>query len=153
MIRLVPPLVLLVALAPATALAAEKAAHSSVGPVLFGLAALVVVAKAGGLLSERRGQPSVLGELPPLAGGQGIASVQPEPALKVLAEIGLAVGMIPRGEVGLIFAGIGASLTVGGPPLLSQGLFSALALMVLVTTLVTPIGLRSIFARHGSGRG
>jgi Kef-type K+ transport system membrane component KefB len=54
--------------------------------------------------------------------------------------------MIPRGEVGLIFAGIGASLTLRGEPLLSQGLFSALVLMVLVTTLLTPLGLRWRFA-------
>jgi hypothetical protein len=33
--------------------------------------------------------------------------------------------MIPRGEVGLIFAGIGTRLSVDGQPLLSQGLFSA----------------------------
>ncbi|MBI2218673.1 MAG: cation:proton antiporter, partial [Candidatus Rokubacteria bacterium] len=54
----------------------------------------------------------------------------------------VAIGMVPRGEVGLIFAGIGASLTVAGEPLLTQGLYSALVLMVVVTTLVTPIGLR-----------
>jgi Kef-type K+ transport system membrane component KefB len=66
----------------------------------------------------------------------------------------VAVGMIPRGEVGLIFAGVGASLWVRGGPLLSQGLFSALVLMVLITTLVTPAGLggRSAAGRPGSAR-
>jgi Kef-type K+ transport system membrane component KefB len=56
----------------------------------------------------------------------------------------LAVGiaMVPRGEVGLIFAGIGATLMLDGRPILSEGLFSALVLMVLVTTLAAPIGLR-----------
>lgn len=54
----------------------------------------------------------------------------------------LAIGMIPRGEVGLIFAGIGSSLIVDGQPLLTQSLFSAIVEMVLVTTLVTPVGLR-----------
>jgi Kef-type K+ transport system membrane component KefB len=54
----------------------------------------------------------------------------------------VGIGMVPRGEVGLIFAGIGASLSVAGEPLLTQGLYSALVLMVVVTTLVTPIGLR-----------
>jgi len=49
--------------------------------------------------------------------------------------------------VGLIFAGIGAVLTVDGRPLLSQPIFSALVLMVLVTTLVTPIGLRIVIPR------
>jgi Kef-type K+ transport system membrane component KefB len=54
----------------------------------------------------------------------------------------VAIGMVPRGEVGLIFAGIGAALVLDGRPLLSQAAFSALVLMVVVTTLLTPIGLR-----------
>ena len=58
--------------------------------------------------------------------------------------LAVAIGMIPRGEVGLIFAGIGAKLSVDGQPVLSPGLFSAVVLMVLVTTLVTPVGLRWI---------
>jgi Kef-type K+ transport system membrane component KefB len=53
--------------------------------------------------------------------------------------------MIPRGEVGLIFAGIGAGLSVSGHPILSQGVYSAIVLMVLVTTVITPIGLRWAF--------
>ncbi len=66
--------------------------------------------------------------------------------------LAVAIGMIPRGEVGLIFAGIGASLTIGGEPILSQGVFSAIVMMVLVTTLVTPIGLRWAFHRGPSGK-
>lgn len=61
--------------------------------------------------------------------------------------LAVAIGMIPRGEVGLIFAGIGTSMTLQGQPVLSQGIFSAVVLMVLVTTLVTPIGLRWAFTR------
>lgn len=49
----------------------------------------------------------------------------------------VGIGMVPRGEVGLIFAQIGKS--VGA---ISDGLFSALVLMVMVTTLVTPLGLK-----------
>jgi Kef-type K+ transport system membrane component KefB len=60
----------------------------------------------------------------------------------------VAIGMIPRGEVGLIFAGIGASLQLGGAPILSQSVYSAVILMVLVTTLVTPPGLRWAFGRR-----
>jgi Na+:H+ antiporter len=40
----------------------------------------------------------------------------------------VGIGMVPRGEVGLIFAGIGAALTLDGRPLLSQAIFSALVL-------------------------
>ena len=56
--------------------------------------------------------------------------------------LAVAIGMIPRGEVGLIFAGIGAALVLDDRPLLAQSTFSALVLMVVVTTLLTPIGLR-----------
>jgi Kef-type K+ transport system membrane component KefB len=66
--------------------------------------------------------------------------------------LAVAMGMIPRGEVGLIFAGIGTSLTLQGKPLLSQGVFSAVVLMVLMTTLVTPIGLRWAFRRPGGAK-
>ena len=65
--------------------------------------------------------------------------------------LAIAIGMIPRGEVGLIFAGIGASLHLGGEPVLSQGVYSAVVLMVLVTTLVTPPGLRWAFGRRPAG--
>ena len=68
--------------------------------------------------------------------------------------LAISIGMNPRGEVGLIFAGIGSALIVEGQPLLPQNLFSAIVLMVLVTTLVTPVGLRWAFerrARHARG--
>lgn len=61
--------------------------------------------------------------------------------------LAVGIGMIPRGEVGLIFAGIGTGLTLEGRPILSQSTFSAIVLMVLVTTLVTPIALRWVFGR------
>jgi Na+:H+ antiporter len=61
--------------------------------------------------------------------------------------LAVAIGMIPRGEVGLIFAGIGTRLSFEGQPLLSQSLFSAVVLMVLLTTLITPVGLRWAFKR------
>jgi Kef-type K+ transport system membrane component KefB len=63
---------------------------------------------------------------------------------KRLNRLAVGVGMIPRGEVGLIFAGVGASLLIGREPVLSEGTLSALVLMVVVTTLVTPPLLRSI---------
>ncbi len=57
----------------------------------------------------------------------------------------VGVGMAPRGEVGLIFAQIGL-----GAGLLSPGLFSAILLMVIGTTLVAPPLLKLAFARGGS---
>ncbi|MFN2593505.1 MAG: cation:proton antiporter [Actinomycetota bacterium] len=49
----------------------------------------------------------------------------------------IGLGMIPRGEVGLIFAGLG--LRAG---IIDQQLYASLLLVVLVTTLVTPPALR-----------
>lgn len=54
-------------------------------------------------------------------------------------------GMVPRGEVGLIFAQIG--LTAG---VLSPQLFSAILLMVIGTTFVAPPLLKWAFGRWGS---
>jgi Kef-type K+ transport system membrane component KefB len=51
----------------------------------------------------------------------------------------IGVGMVPRGEVGLIFAQLG--LTAG---LLSAGLYSSVALMVMITTFVAPPALRAL---------
>lgn len=45
----------------------------------------------------------------------------------------VGLGMIPRGEVGLIFAGIGKGLGV-----VNDSLFSAIVIMVIMTTFVTP---------------
>lgn len=54
----------------------------------------------------------------------------------------LGAGMISRGEVGLIAASIGMS-----NHLIGANEFSAIVVMVLVTTLVTPPILRALFAR------
>ncbi|HEU5170958.1 MAG TPA: cation:proton antiporter [Gemmatimonadales bacterium] len=55
----------------------------------------------------------------------------------------VGVGMIPRGEVGLIFANIGLRTGVIG-----HGVFSALLLMVMVSTFVVPPALKSLFSRE-----
>ena len=49
----------------------------------------------------------------------------------------VGIGMMPRGEVGLIFAGIGKGIGV-----IDDGLFSAIVILVMVTTLLAPILLR-----------
>ncbi|MFQ5349159.1 MAG: cation:proton antiporter [Thermoanaerobaculia bacterium] len=66
---------------------------------------------------------------------------------KGLDRISVAVGMVPRGEVGLIFAGIGASLVLRGEPVISVSTFSAVVIMVIVTTLITPPVLKITLAR------
>ncbi len=55
-----------------------------------------------------------------------------------LDRLSVGIGMIPRGEVGLIFAGIGLTLTVGGERIIDEAIFSAVVIMVIVTTMITP---------------
>ncbi len=55
----------------------------------------------------------------------------------------VGVGMVPRGEVGLIFAQIGLA---GG--ILAVGEYNAVTLMVMATTFVAPVGLRALWARR-----
>jgi Kef-type K+ transport system membrane component KefB/predicted amino acid-binding ACT domain protein len=54
----------------------------------------------------------------------------------------VGLGMLPRGEVGLIFATIGLNSGV-----LGEDLYAALLLVVLATTLITPMLLRARYAR------
>jgi Kef-type K+ transport system membrane component KefB len=61
--------------------------------------------------------------------------------------LAVGLGMIPRGEVGLIFAGIGATLmlpTSNGvnEPVIGSAVFGAVVIMVIITTLITPIALK-----------
>ncbi|HET7746309.1 MAG TPA: cation:proton antiporter [Vicinamibacteria bacterium] len=60
----------------------------------------------------------------------------------------VGIGMIPRGEVGLIFANIGASLMMAGRPVVDPPLYSAVVVMVIVTTMLTPPALKWAVARR-----
>jgi Kef-type K+ transport system membrane component KefB len=64
-----------------------------------------------------------------------------------LDRLSVAVGMIPRGEVGLIFAGIGAQMMLGGHRVVNPAVFSAVVIMVILTTLMTPPLLKATLAR------
>jgi Kef-type K+ transport system membrane component KefB len=67
---------------------------------------------------------------------------------KGIDRLTVGIGMIPRGEVGLIFANIGLGLSVGGQRIISPETFSAIVVMVMVTTMVTPPALRWSFERR-----
>ncbi|HJQ97042.1 MAG TPA: cation:proton antiporter [Candidatus Polarisedimenticolaceae bacterium] len=62
--------------------------------------------------------------------------------------LSVGIGMIPRGEVGLIFASMGLALSVRGEPLVDAAIYSAIVIMVIVTTLVTPPALKWSLARR-----
>jgi Kef-type K+ transport system membrane component KefB len=68
---------------------------------------------------------------------------------KGVDRLSVGLGMMPRGEVGLIFANIGLSLTVGGERVINPATFSAVVVMVIVTTLVTPPALKWSLFRKG----
>lgn len=64
-----------------------------------------------------------------------------------LNRLSIGFGMIPRGEVGLIFAGVGLTLSVGGERIIDEAVFAAILVMVMVTTLITPPLLQWSFSR------
>lgn len=94
-----------------TGIAVDVSAVEPSGLALGG--ALVIVAVAGKLVAG-------------VAAGRGVD------------RLAIGIGMVPRGEVGLIFASAGAGIVVDGAPLFGPTTYMALVLMVAVTTLVTP---------------
>jgi Kef-type K+ transport system membrane component KefB len=60
-----------------------------------------------------------------------------QPGINRLA---IGVGMVPRGEVGLVFAGVGSATGV-----LSEALDAAIIVMVIITTFIAPPLLRLVF--------
>lgn len=65
-----------------------------------------------------------------------------------LDKLSIGIGMIPRGEVGLIFANLGLGLTLHGEHIVDQTLYSTIVLVVLVTTVVTPPALKWSLSRR-----
>lgn len=70
---------------------------------------------------------------------------------KGLNRFAIGIGMMPRGEVGLIFASIGKGLGV-----IDSQLFSAIVLMVVITTVISPSLLkwslrRGVSENHAGG--
>lgn len=68
-----------------------------------------------------------------------------QPGINRLA---VGFGMIPRGEVGLVFAGVGAASGV-----LSESLDAAIIVMVIVTTFIAPPLLRLVFDQDDENSG
>ncbi len=99
-------------------------------------------------------QPGVLG----LAGALTVAAVIGKQACSLGVSAGIdrlsvGIGMIPRGEVGLIFANIGLGLVLAGERIITEATYSALVVMVIVTTMVTPPALKWSLGRRRVGGG
>ncbi len=99
-------------------------------------------------------QPGVLA----LAGALTVAAIAGKQAcsLGVLTpgvdRLAVGIGMVPRGEVGLIFANIGLGLVIAGERVIGPSVYSAVVVMVIVTTMITPPALKWSFSRSGSRR-
>lgn len=95
-------------------------------------------------------QPGVLG----LAAALTIAAIIGKLACslgvleKGLDRLTIGIGMIPRGEVGLIFANVGLGLMIAGERVVDEATYSAVVVMVIVTTMITPPALKWSIARH-----
>lgn len=99
-------------------------------------------------------QPGILG----LAGALTVVAILGKQACSLgiigrgVDRLTVGIGMIPRGEVGLIFANIGLALSAGGHRVITESMFSALVVMVIATTLVTPPALKWSLTRLGRGK-
>ena len=93
--------------------------HAFARPGAIGLATVLVIA-------------AIIGKQACALGGLG----------STLDKITIGIGMIPRGEVGLIFANIGLGLVVHGERIVDDQIYSAVVIAVMVTTLVTPPALK-----------
>jgi Kef-type K+ transport system membrane component KefB len=118
--------------------------HRELTPVIHLLVPVFFVQIGVNSEIEQFGKPSVLG----LAAGLLVIGVIGKVLAGWLAtgsagdKLLIGIGMIPRGEVGLIFAGIG--LTEG---VLTQDLYASLLVVVLVSTLMTPPLLKMRFTQ------
>jgi Kef-type K+ transport system membrane component KefB len=103
-----------------------------VAPVFFVRTGMLV--ELGGvttdaiLLSVALSVVAVLGKL---IAGMGVRGSQGD-------RFAVGIGMVPRGEVGLIFANVGVGIVIDGHPLIEPGVYMAVVLMVMATTIITP---------------
>ncbi len=73
----------------------------------------------------------------------GVLSLDPRQPSNLRKGVILGIGMMPRGEVGLIFLKVGDSLGI-----LSPGWYFSLLIMVMTTTFIAPILLTIILERY-----
>ena len=74
--------------------------------------------------------------------GKQLCAVGAIVARRPVDRIAVALGMIPRGEVTLIFANVGAGILVASQPAIGADTFLALVLTVIATTVLTPLALK-----------
>ncbi|MGC8834661.1 MAG: cation:proton antiporter [Armatimonadota bacterium] len=70
---------------------------------------------------------------------------------KGVNRLAVGLGMIPRGEVGLIFAHVGTQLVISGHRVVDVSTYSAVVIMVILTTLFAPPLLKWALLRGSRG--
>jgi Kef-type K+ transport system membrane component KefB len=96
---------------------------------------------------------AVSGDILVLAGALTVVAILGKQACALGAfgegvdKLSVGIGMIPRGEVGLIFATVGTTTLLAGQSVVSPGSYAAAIIMVMITTLVTPPVLAWSLAR------
>lgn len=69
---------------------------------------------------------------------------------KGIDRLSVGIGMVPRGEVGLIFANIGLALSIRGERIIDPATLSAIVVMVIITTMVAPPALKWSLTRSSA---
>jgi Kef-type K+ transport system membrane component KefB len=132
----------------------ERPLHETLDPLL-GLLVPVFFVRMGMLVDVRSfASTEVMGfaialTVAAIAGKLVCGLVVPRSA----APLAVGLGMMPRGEVGLIFAAIGARLVLDGEPVVSPAVYAAAVFMVVVTTMATPPALVWAVRRIQPARG
>jgi Kef-type K+ transport system membrane component KefB len=67
-----------------------------------------------------------------------------------LDRLTIGIGMIPRGEVGLIFANVGLGLAVAAERIVRPTIYSAIVVMVMLTTVLCPPALKWSLGRRAA---
>ena len=72
---------------------------------------------------------------------------------RAMRRLTVAIGMIPRGEVTLVFAALGGTIQMDRGPVLNERGYAALVAVVILTTLVTPPALKWSLGRKPAATG
>jgi Kef-type K+ transport system membrane component KefB len=120
--------------------AMKRDLHELLQPIASFLVPVFFVLMGMGVDLAAFARPGVLGfagllTLAAIVGKQACALGVREKGADRLA---VGLGMIPRGEVGLIFASIGRTLTIDGERVMDATVYAAVVVMVALTTLLTP---------------
>jgi Kef-type K+ transport system membrane component KefB len=125
----------------------REAIQAEIHPLTAALAPIFFV-EVGAAVDFHRFSPAQAGGFGPLGVALGLTLLAIAGKLvagwaapwQPFRRLAVGIGMVPRGEVGLIFASLGLSSGV-----LNESSFGAIVLMVMATTFAAPVGLRWAF--------